>query len=111
MAILVITLAVACSGSDSNDSRVLHFGGRDETEANYRARIKQAFGSTPLAIGAICTPLKGLSPKETLPLVPIDPQENPTFPGATPRPGQVAREADLLRAAGILIEECAKVTK
>lgn len=100
-------LLIACSGGDKG-SRVLHFTGRDETEANFRDRVRQVI-RLPDVKTAMCLPLVGKSPEAAHELLKpdeddYDPNDVPT--GATPRPGQKGVRTDLIRAAGIVLEEC-----
>lgn len=108
-AALSIIAVTACGGGDDKaltGARVLHFTGRDETEANFRDRVRQVL-RFPEAKTGLCLPLVGKSPeaaRELLRTSRNDDNEVPT--GATARPGQKASESDLLRSAEIVIEEC-----
>lgn len=108
IAAMFAVLLVACSGGDKG-SRVLHFTGRDETEANFRDRVRQTI-RLPNVKTALCLPLVGKSPKAAHELLKPDEDDDPNdIPtGATARPGQKGVEADLLRSAEIVLEECKK---
>lgn len=105
---LSILSVTACGGGDKGD-RVLHFTGRDETEANYRQRVQQ-LTRLPDVKTQLCLPLVGKTPEQAHELLKPDDDDGPTdIPaGATPRPGQKATQADLIRSAEIVLEECRK---
>lgn len=103
-------LLVACGGDDDSGQRVLHFTGRDETEANYRQRVKDVL-RLPNVKTAMCLPLVGKSPEAAHELLKPDEDDynpNDVPVGATPRPGKNGVRSDLLRAAEIVLEECKK---
>lgn len=102
-------LLIACSDGNDKGSRVLHFTGRDETEANFRDRVRQVI-RLPNVKTAMCLPLVGKSPRAAHELLKPDEDDDPNdIPtGATARPGQKGVEADLLRSAEIVLEECKK---
>lgn len=107
LGLLAISL-LACGGGSSKDSDVLQFTGRDETEANFRGRVRETLLS-PLS-RSICTGLRGLSAGEAAEVLRSDGPGDPAeIPGATPRPGQQAEPKDLVRAAEIVIEECDRI--
>lgn len=112
LAALVI-LAMACGSSKSSSSgssAVLHFTGRDETEANFRTRLRQVYGSNPAGVTIICHQVKGLSAKDAVQFVVTSNTTDPsTIAGATPRAGQVATQADLEKATAIYQDECIKM--
>lgn len=102
-----MSIALVSCGGDDKGSRVLHFTGRDETEANYRDRVRQ-LTRLPGVKTELCLPLVGKTPEQAHALLTdvddFDPTDIPA--GATPRPGQKATRADLIRSAEIVLEEC-----
>lgn len=108
--LLVFTFAallVACGGGDDSGQRVLSFTGRDETEANFRQRIREIVGENPIGINLLCTQIRGLPAKEAAALLAADPSEDDgAIPkGTTPKPEQ----KDLERAAEIFQQECTRM--
>jgi hypothetical protein len=104
-------LLIACSGGDDKGSRVLHFTGRDETEAHFRNRIREITGENPIGISLMCTQIRGLSGKEAAAVQALKPGDpEPEAPeGTTPKPGQKGVPKDTERAAVILQEECKRM--
>lgn len=112
--ILIAISTVACSTSEAS-GRTLHFTGRDEPEANFRTRV-QGLKTTP-EWAATCAGIRGKpiqEAKAVLAAAPESPVQHYVEIGAiyasrlaTARPGQQADDADLLRAAEIVVEECA----
>lgn len=113
LVVLLLGVLLAGCGGDSKPTsaltsqRVLHFTGRDETEANFRDRVQQ-ITRLPQAKTGLCLPLVGKSPEAARELLRTSGgAEQKDLPvGATPKPGQKADEADLLRSAEIVLEEC-----
>lgn len=104
-------LLVACGGDDDSGQRVLRFTGRDETEANFRGRIRQIVGENPIGISVICTQVRGLSPKEAAAELARDASDDDgeVPKGTTPKPGQKGDAKDLERAAEIFQQECTRM--
>lgn len=105
-------LLVACGGGDDKASqsadRVLHFSGRDETEANFRERVRSLRFAVPDVFKQTCGRIVGLNAKAAAEKLRTDPAESDgSIPkGATAKPGQKAVEADIERSAEIVLEEC-----
>lgn len=103
----VILLACGGGGSSSGDN-LLQFTGRNETEANFRGRVRDILLTAPGQ--SLCRGLQGLSAKEAVEVLQSDNVDDPSqFAGATPKPGQQADPKDLQRAAEIVLEECDRV--
>lgn len=101
-------LLIACGGGSSSDGDVLQFTGRDETEANFRGRVRDLLLNP--AGQSICRGLQGLSPAEAAEVLRSDEGGDAAqFAGATPKPGQQANPEDLVRAAEIVLNECDRV--
>jgi hypothetical protein len=99
----------ACGGGSSSTDNVLQFTGRDETEANFRGRVREIMLNP--AGQAVCNGLRGLSPQEAAAVLRSDEAGDAAqFAGATPKPGQQADSKDLERAADIVLEECDRVS-
>lgn len=98
---LMLFASISCGGSDS----VLHFSGRDETEANFRSRIRDLQADNAAAWVKTCAALNGKTPQEAAALL-ISDAPIVAVSGATPKPGQKADAADLVRAGEIVLEEC-----
>lgn len=106
--ILVAIALVACGGDDKDNSAMLHFRNQDVEEEDYRAFLRSAKVSDPVAWSVLCNQIKDLSADATLnffrnmnPNDDIDP-----VAGATSKPGQQPEEASMRRAAVIVKEEC-----
>lgn len=103
-----LVLILACGGGSSSDDNILQFTGRDETESNFRGRVRDIL-LTP-AGQSICRGLQGLSPEEAAEVLRSDEGGDASeFAGATPKPGQQADPKDLRRAAEIVLTECERV--
>jgi len=107
---LIAISVIGCSGGSSGDSNnVLQFTGRDETEANFRGRIRELMLSP--AGQSICTGLRGLSAQEATEVLRSGAASDASqFAGSTPKPGQQADEKDLRRAAEIVLDECKRLS-
>jgi hypothetical protein len=105
---IVLSAVLACGGGDAaSGERILHFSGRDETEANFRARIQRVMSDNAVAFGLICEQVRDLDAAAALALLRVaDGVSAPLPEGATPRPSQTAVPDDLLRSVGIVQEEC-----
>lgn len=100
-------LAVACGGDSEGDSGVLQFTGRDETEANFRARVTEIKQAEPQAWVQLCAAIEEMSPRQAAAALLDGGSEDDEIPaGATPKPGQAADADDLVRAAEIVKSEC-----
>ena len=110
LSLIVMILLVACGGGASSDDNVLQFTGRDETEANFRGRVRDILLTPPGQ--SICTGLRGLSPEEAAEVLRSDDDDDDAsqFAGATAKPGQSADPKDLRRAAEIVLQECGRLT-
>jgi hypothetical protein len=102
----------ACSGGDDKPltgARVLHFTGRDETEANFRQRTREVKLKETASWFAACALFKGQTVEAVQKyLTSDDKPDDPVskYPGSVARPGQKAVDADLRRATEIVLEEC-----
>src|SRR5574342_73971 len=108
IAALLGLFLIACGGKD-DDSRVLHFTGRDETEDNFRARIRQTVVDNPLGMKLVCYQVKDISAKAAVALLKTTSDSSTVPKGATSKPGQTAVAADLERSAAIVQEECKRL--
>jgi hypothetical protein len=103
---------LACGGGDDLPSpiaqgRVLHFTGRDETEANFRQNTRELKLKETVTWFAACNLLKGQTVQAAKDYLTSDDKDDDPLPkGAVRKPGQKAVEADLMRATEIVLEEC-----
>ena len=98
---LAAALLMACGGAKATDSeRVLHLGSGDVTESAFRQRTQSALLDT--GGDTLCRGLQGLSDEEAA--AALKPSTTPD--GATP-----GEPSDVLRAAAIVKEECARILK
>lgn len=103
-AAILILLLSACGGSSD---RVLHFTGRDETEAGFRDRMQAAKRDDARAWLQLCAAVNGIpAEKAAALLVGDEPVDITQFAGATPRPGQKPNADDVIRGTKIIQEEC-----
>ena len=108
IAAFLTLLLMACGGKDDG-GRVLHFTGRDETEENFRARIRETVVDNPLGMKLVCYQVKDLSAKAAVELLKTTSDSSTVPKGAIPKPGQTAIAADLERSAEIVQEECKRL--
>jgi len=111
IAVSLVALLAACGGDDKlsplTQGRVLHFTGRDETEANYRQRTRELKLKETVAWLFVCNQLKGQTVQAAKEYLTSDDKGDDTLPsGAVRKPGQKAVEGDLMRATEIVMEEC-----
>lgn len=106
---LVLPVLACASNKSESGAAVLHFTGRDETESNFRGRIRTLAGQNSIGLQGICTQIRGLPPKEAVPLLASPSNDEQVFAGSTPRPGQKAGQKDLERSAAIVQEECTRM--
>ena len=107
---ILVLLASACGGGGGNDEEpVLRFTGRTETESSFRNQASTVMREHAQQFFPVCEQIRELQPEGAKKLLGNnDGDPTTTFPGVTPVPGQKASEDDLVRAAEIIQEECAK---
>lgn len=108
-ALLALTLFLAACGGEGDN--VIHFNGRDETEAGFRSRVTTLKTDEPGDWVKLCAALEGKTPQQAAALLVTAGEESDLtdasqFAGATPKPGQKADADDLVRAARIVQDEC-----
>lgn len=112
--VFLAVAVIACGGSgESDDDKLLHLKNQNLTGENYRLQIRVVAAQNPTQFAATCQQFKGLSAKEvaaTLQAATSGSESN-IFPNATPVPGQEARPEDNETVAGILLDECNRVTR
>jgi hypothetical protein len=109
-----IIFAYGCGGSGGGeDDDTLTLRNMDVTAEEYRSGIRKLFLSEP-GSGAFCQNLQGLAPQEVIDVLAEtgEPPETPSpYFEATFSPGQEPDEGDSLIAAGIILEECARIAE
>jgi hypothetical protein len=104
-------LLVACGGGDDKGAltgaRVLHFTGRDETEANFRERTREVKLKETASWFMACSLLKGQTVAAAREFLTKDDKDDGVIPkGSVAKPGQKGVDADVNRAVEIVLEEC-----